>query len=279
MNAAQAHASASPPAAPQAEVADLHVVFRSADTVFALPSEVVLEMVRFERVTRLPGLPSAVAGLLNRRGRVVGLLDLRELFGLRSVRADVAELQAALEQRRAEHMAWLDALEASVRDGVPFQLGTDPHACRFGRWYDGFTTDNPVLEGVIRRFDAPHKRIHAIAGKALQLPRAEGLALIDATRHGDLRLMIELFEQTITTLSTTTRTIVLITEAPGQQPMAVLVDGVLGLARLRHEDVEAQLDHFRVGTVPGPVSALALHDQHGVVQVLSIDALYAAFGS
>lgn len=59
-----------------------HVVVRLGGGRFALPMEAVAEVGRTPNVTRVPGTPSWVAGVANWRGRILGVLDLRELLGL-----------------------------------------------------------------------------------------------------------------------------------------------------------------------------------------------------
>jgi purine-binding chemotaxis protein CheW len=64
------------------EVAALHVVFKVADSEYMLPSETVLQMESFSGATRVPGAPSFVAGIVQIRGRVVPVVDLRLRFGI-----------------------------------------------------------------------------------------------------------------------------------------------------------------------------------------------------
>jgi purine-binding chemotaxis protein CheW len=60
------------------------VVFRLGDERYAFSSEQVLEVRALSHLTRLPSAPAFVAGLVNVRGRIVPVLDLRPLFGLSS---------------------------------------------------------------------------------------------------------------------------------------------------------------------------------------------------
>jgi purine-binding chemotaxis protein CheW len=55
---------------------------------YALPVAAVREIVRLPAVTRVPGLPAFVAGLANVRGRVLAVLDLRQLLALDAPRGD-----------------------------------------------------------------------------------------------------------------------------------------------------------------------------------------------
>lgn len=60
----------------------LHVLFKVDDTVYALPADVVLQMESYTGATVVPGAPSFVAGIIQLRGRVVPVVDLRARFGL-----------------------------------------------------------------------------------------------------------------------------------------------------------------------------------------------------
>jgi purine-binding chemotaxis protein CheW len=50
-------------------------------TLLALAQDVVREIVPARQLTRLPGAPAAVRGLLNVRGTLITVLDLAERFG------------------------------------------------------------------------------------------------------------------------------------------------------------------------------------------------------
>lgn len=54
---------------------------RLGDSRYALPMSAIAEVGRPPGLTRVPGLPSWVAGLANWRGRVLAVLDLRPLLG------------------------------------------------------------------------------------------------------------------------------------------------------------------------------------------------------
>lgn len=56
------------------------VVVRLGGCRYALPMTAVAEVGRPPGLTRVPGLPSWVAGVANWRGRVLGVLDLRPLL-------------------------------------------------------------------------------------------------------------------------------------------------------------------------------------------------------
>ncbi len=70
------------PAAATTDAPILHVLFKVDDTIYALPADVVLQMESYTGSTTVPGAPAFVAGIIQLRGRVVPVVDLRSRFGL-----------------------------------------------------------------------------------------------------------------------------------------------------------------------------------------------------
>jgi len=60
----------------------LHVTFRVGEAEYAIPATEVLHLDSYDGATRVPGVPPYVAGLVQVRGRVVPVVDLRARFGL-----------------------------------------------------------------------------------------------------------------------------------------------------------------------------------------------------
>lgn len=60
------------------------LVFDLEGRTFGLPSTDVVELVRAVAVTPLPSGPRAVAGVINLRGKIVPVFDLRVRFGIAS---------------------------------------------------------------------------------------------------------------------------------------------------------------------------------------------------
>jgi purine-binding chemotaxis protein CheW len=59
----------------------LHVVFRVGESEYMLPFDTVLQMESFSGATQVPGTAPFVAGIVQIRGRIVPLVDLRIRFG------------------------------------------------------------------------------------------------------------------------------------------------------------------------------------------------------
>lgn len=60
----------------------LHVLFRVGDAEYAIAASDVLQMESYEGATKVPNAPSYLAGIVQVRGRVIPVIDLRARFGL-----------------------------------------------------------------------------------------------------------------------------------------------------------------------------------------------------
>jgi len=63
------------------------VVFALGDESFGVDIESVREIIRWQPVTHVPDTPEAVLGVLNLRGSVIPVVDLRHRFGMRASEA------------------------------------------------------------------------------------------------------------------------------------------------------------------------------------------------
>lgn len=63
----------------------LHVVFKVGEVEYVLPAADVVELESFTGATRIPGAPPYVAGLVQIRGKVIAVVDLRARFGLPAI--------------------------------------------------------------------------------------------------------------------------------------------------------------------------------------------------
>jgi purine-binding chemotaxis protein CheW len=68
-------------------VSVLHVLFRGGASDYVVAADDVQHLDSFNGATRVPGAPSYVAGLVQIRGRVIPLIDLRLRFGLPAAEA------------------------------------------------------------------------------------------------------------------------------------------------------------------------------------------------
>jgi purine-binding chemotaxis protein CheW len=68
---------------------DLHIVgFRVGAETFGVPITCVHEIVRVPEITNVPDSPEFVEGVINLRGKIISVVDLRKRFGEVQTKAD-----------------------------------------------------------------------------------------------------------------------------------------------------------------------------------------------
>jgi purine-binding chemotaxis protein CheW len=71
---------------------DLHLVtFRVGTEMFGVPISAVQEIVRVPAIARIPQSPEFVEGVINLRGRIITVVDMRKRLNKKSAEAETAE--------------------------------------------------------------------------------------------------------------------------------------------------------------------------------------------
>ena len=67
---------------------DLQIVgFRVGNETFGVPIQSVHEIVRMMEITNVPDAPIYIEGVINLRGKIIPVIDLRKRFGEREIKA------------------------------------------------------------------------------------------------------------------------------------------------------------------------------------------------
>ena len=61
------------------------ILFNLGNTLYGIPIEQVSEINRLEEITPLPKAPQFIEGVINLRGNVVPVIDLRKRFGMKQI--------------------------------------------------------------------------------------------------------------------------------------------------------------------------------------------------
>ncbi len=152
---------------PEEEIEFPWLVFKLNDNLYTVNSKIITSIVMVpERITKVPNVPDYMLGLIHLRGSVIPLLDLRILFNTKSIKEEYEEFIKMIDDRKQDHIHWVEEFENSLNNNEKFKLNTNPHECAFGKWYDNFTTDIEAVNFHLKKIDEPHKEIHAAVEKA-----------------------------------------------------------------------------------------------------------------
>lgn len=140
------------------------LIFKLGGEYFAFNSKLVSSIIILpQNIVPMPNSPQFVRGIFDLRGKIIPLIELRALFGMKSLTKEYKEFSDMLEARKQDHLHWVQELKRTAELNEPFKLATDPHQCAFGKWYDNFESDLHTVNFHMRKIDEPHKKLHQTA--------------------------------------------------------------------------------------------------------------------
>lgn len=270
-----------------AQAVTRYVVVEVNHNLYGVSTESTVELTSAEmtQITRVPQSPSYIAGVLNHRGTIIPVVDMRELLGFVPRSSEAERLSTLFNKLKDDHIAWLAALQDAVYLDKEFTKATDPNKCNFGKWYnsviDGsanmstMVMGDPILQSLFERFNAPHQSIHGIAESVLRTKNQgrveEAIAMINKVRETELKTMCDLFDQVLEAISTKLESMLVITEV-GDRKAAVSVDSVMYVADCRDDAIEVLPD---TADNTEFVSGLVYQDDGTYILIVDLDHIYS----
>lgn len=230
-----------------------YVVVEINRNLYGLSTDTTVELMvsGTSQITRVPHSPDYILGVINHRGTIIPVIDMRSLLGFEQRSAESAKLTQHFETLKNDHVNWLNALDDAVFRNQKFTLSTDPCKCNFGIWQQSVLNgkspmsamimNDPFLKSFLEECDAPHTKIHAVAEQALALKAAgkneEASAKIESVRNNELQQLVSLFERIQSAIRAKFNSMLVITEV-GTRKAAIAVDAVSFVADCRDDTIE-----------------------------------------
>jgi len=207
----------------------------------AVSAGYVREITRTPRWHVVPSAPRCIRGVINLRGKVLPLVDLRVRLGLPSALDDVEAMIAMLVAREQDHILWLKELHDAVQERRPFTLARDPTQCAFGKWYYGYKPEDIGFASVLYRLDLPHRRVHHIANEVLRCAEQgehdKAEEIIRRTEQGDLHTVVNLFAEARTAFREAQKEVAVVL-TDGRKHVSLTVDTVVSVEVIAEDTIE-----------------------------------------
>src|SRR5574342_727501 len=100
-----------------------YLTFKLGDEVFALDITKVREVLDFTAITKVPRTPDFMRGVINLRGSVVPVVDLRLKFGMKATEKTVNTCIIITEVTVDSETTVLGALADSVQEVIELERG------------------------------------------------------------------------------------------------------------------------------------------------------------
>jgi purine-binding chemotaxis protein CheW len=109
-----------------------YLTFKLEDEVFATDIAQVREVLEFTQVTKIPRTPEYMRGVINLRGHVVPVLDLKLRFGMNITESTVNTCVIIVEIRIGDELTIIGALADSVQEVIDMDPSTIQPAPKIG---------------------------------------------------------------------------------------------------------------------------------------------------
>lgn len=114
------------------------VIFRSEGGLFAFRIDSVLEIITRSRFTYVPGLPDCIAGVINRMGDVIPVIDLRIRLGFPPIEYGPYSCLMVIEHDNTTAAVRVDEVLTSIDlENNYVELGNDSIIAGFAEGADG----------------------------------------------------------------------------------------------------------------------------------------------
>lgn len=198
-----------------------------------------------EEISVLPESTVVKPGIIHSRGRVIPIINLRAALGLNTLEEEQAAFEEMLDQRKNDHIHWVQEMERCLVEEDTFHLATDAHKCPFGKWYDTYETDNQTIAFHLRKIDEPHKKLHHTAHLAFECPREcddceREKCLREQLKedaHTYMKIVVDLLDQAKIIFRENYRTMCVIVKNKDNSLLGLLVDEVLAVETITLKDL------------------------------------------
>lgn len=212
------------------------LIFTLGENAYAVNSKYIngIEM-KPAKITPLPEAPDIYCGLVERRGEVYPLLNMRKTFHFPTIDEETENFVKMMEQRKNDHLYWIDRLEKCVETGERFDLATDPRLCAFGKWYDKFVAENRAAGLSLKKVEEPHRKLHSMAPEVIKLVESgqidKAKKMIAIAREDYVPKVLKVLDEAEHAYRSTFReTVVVLSD--GIQMLGLLVDRVLAVDKI-----------------------------------------------
>ncbi len=219
----------------------LYLVFSLKTNYFGIDALSVKEIIKLPEITKVPNSKFGVRGMIKFRERVIPILDMRLRMGLTGLKEENAELVEFLKQKEQNHKDYINLLEHSIYDDVPFTKTFNPRECEFGKWYYSYRTENLVVSNLLEDFEQPHNKIHYFAKELIDLrdtgKKEEAINKFNKRKNLVLNRIVDLFGELFKQIENESTELAIIYEL-NDKLLSFSVDKVYKIVEVETSDIK-----------------------------------------
>lgn len=236
-----------------------------------------------EQATPVADYPDCFRGIFLQRGEVVPLLELRKCLNKITLKEEYESFVDMIEQRKMDHVVWVDTLRQCIEQNEVFPLATDPHQCAFGKWYDAYNTKVHSVKHHLAKIDEPHRKLHETAEETFRCEQNCDACEREQCLKESLRLATEEYMPTVLALLDEAKEVMqsdfhetcLLLSKNGKS-IGVIVDDVLSVDQIEMVDSDRNLSRMSHSDIVLGIAHCSREE--GEILAINEDALFAYLG-
>lgn len=214
-------------------------------------------------------------GYLDFRNTLVQVFECATALSQTRERESVIKLVADIKTYQQAHIDWVGALEHSITSSEPFTKPRDPRFCAFGQWFYAFETDDDGLRALLNKIEDPHKHIHSLADKLLDMTaagdQAQAIEELRIEKQTTLKKLLRVLDYINDYLNNSIHPIVIHLTKDGRTPWFSLVLDTMGDIA---EYSSISLDDMQSMNQNDPIKGYVRDPSGNSFMLLSLDKLY-----
>lgn len=129
------------------DVSEKYLTFRLGEESYGIPVLKIREIIRMQKITPVPHMPPHLKGVINLRGKVIPVLDMRTKFGVGSEDIDerTCTVVVQLAARRDADIAYMGLIVDAVEEVLNIATGDIEETPNFGT-----TLDTRYIKGIAK---------------------------------------------------------------------------------------------------------------------------------
>jgi chemotaxis signal transduction protein len=167
-----------------------YIVFTVGENFYALNVANVERIVQMPSVTAIPNAHHYVDGMMSYEKRITKVVNFRKMTAMSGHEEEVAEL---FKRVADDHQAWVETFMSAMENNTGFALTTDSHACRLGKWLDGYSTHDVDVLAVLKVLRPMHAKLHDRGADILALRETNPVEALEVAR----REIVSIFSTTL----------------------------------------------------------------------------------
>lgn len=205
------------------------LIFTLSGNAYAVNSKYVngIEM-KSEKITPLPQAPDVYCGMVERRGEVYPVLNMRKVFGFKSLDEELGEFRKLIEDKIAEEKAWFSKIISQIESGGNVHIINQNN----NKFFETLTEySNGAINAKLEKAKTAFSNLSGVLNDILAAAPEEREVLMNRAKTEAFKQVLIALDGIVKAQENSFREIDVVL-SDGEQMMGLLVDQVLAVDKI-----------------------------------------------